>query len=132
MADDYSTPLSPDEQTQYQAWAKSIGKKPEMEEQDYDLPGFYKWLQANPQFSDPSGRGHMTDQFKKPTHPTFSDQSQYHGMNGEFGGSWSTTPDGKDLFTPGPSNLNYWGATGLQKCFDQYEPQNRLAIPDGY
>jgi hypothetical protein len=127
---DYNTALSPEEQQGYEAWAKGLGKTPRDEEEDYDLPGYYKWQLQNPQ--PPDARGHLTDQFKKPNHPTFSDQSQYHGVNGEHGGSWTQSPDGSYTFTAGPSNLGNWGVSGLQDYFKKYEPGNKLVIPDGY
>ena len=124
----FDTPLSPDEQQGYQDWAKAGGKNPADEEQDSDLRGLYKsgfqWDPSNPCLHGP-------DTFKKPNHPTFSTESQYHGVNGEQGGSWSTNPDGSYNFTAGPSNLGYWGPQGLQKYFDKYEPGNKLIIPEG-
>ncbi len=48
--------------------------------EDYDLRGAYAAGQTR------DGRGHMTDQFKKPNHPTFSNESQYaeHGTPGHW------------------------------------------------
>lgn len=126
--DDYTTPLSPEEQTQYQAWAKSMGKNPADEEQDYDLPGLYK--ATGGKLLAPGEHG--PDTFKKPNHPTFSSESQYHGMNGNEGGTWNQNPDGTYNFTAGRTNLEHWGPQGLQKYFQKYEPGNRLIIPENY
>ena len=46
---------------------------------------------------------HGTDKFKKPNHPTFSNESIYHGKNGFTGGKWEKTKDGWDFY---PSTTN--------------------------
>jgi hypothetical protein len=124
---DYNTPLSPEERGAYKDWAKQGGKNPDLEEKDYDLPGYFK------SGGKLGGKDeHLTDQFKKPNHPTFSDQSQYHGTGGEEGGTWTALPDGKFNFTPGRSNMDYWGPQGLQDYFNKYEKGNTLTIPEEY
>jgi hypothetical protein len=129
MPDDYTTPLTPDEQPGYASWAKAAGKNPADEEQDYDLPGLYK---SGFQFDPNDPHAHGPDTFKKPNHPTFSDESQYHGVGGNQGGHWDQHSDGSYTFTAGQSNIDHWGAQGLQKYFSTYEPGNKLVIPDGY
>lgn len=122
---DYTTPLTPEEQAQYQAWASAGKRVPANEEQDYDLPGYFK----------SGGRlaeGHLPDTYKKPNHPTFSSESQYHGVGGAEGGSWMKNPDGTFTFTAGRTNLEHWGPQGLQKYFEKYEPGNKLVIPELY
>lgn len=49
---------------------------------DYDYRGAFA------AGADRDGSGHMTDQFKKPNHPTFSDESQYsqYGSPGHWNG----------------------------------------------
>ena len=127
----YNTPLSPEEQDKYQAWAKQGGKDPAKEEADYDLPGYFK---SGGQLGVGGAGEHLTDQFKKPNHPTFSEESQYHGMGGEEGGKWEPLPNDKEhySFTPGKSNMEYWGAQGLQDYFDKYEKGNKLTLPEEY
>src|SRR3954468_6632520 len=49
--------------------------------------------------------GHGSDTFKKPNHPTFSNESKYHGVDGHVGGTWGVDADGKDTYTPSPTNL---------------------------
>lgn len=123
---DYSTPLSPQEQTQYQAWAKAGNKNPQDEEQDYDLPGYFKSGGVIPE------SGHLPDTFKKPNHPTFSTGSMYHGVGGNEGGTWAQNPDQTWNFTAGRTNMEHWGPQGLQQYFNKYEPGNRLIIPEQY
>lgn len=121
---EFDTPLTPEEQQAYQAWAKAGGRDPEGEQEDYDLQGYYK-------AGGTLGAGHMPDTFKKPNHPTFSTESQYNGVNGAQGGSWQVNPDGTYTFTAGRSNLEHWGPQGLQNYFNKYEKGNRLVIPEG-
>lgn len=93
----FNTPLSTGEERKFANWARENGKNPANETIDYDLRGLYK---SNQGFSEDF---HGSDQFKKPSHPTFSDESQYSG-------------------TPTPSGLRYQGGhwdnpTPLQQLF---------------
>jgi hypothetical protein len=73
-ADPYTTQLKPDEEVQFQAWAKRNGVRMEPGwNEDYDMRGLWK---SNPNIvADP--RGHWPDTYKKPNHPTFSNESIY-------------------------------------------------------
>lgn len=76
----YDTALSPDDETKFQKW-KGVNA-PKDSGEDYDLRGAYKEglsKQAN---------GHWSDKYKKPNHPTFSDQSQYAKDTPEKAGHW--------------------------------------------
>lgn len=72
----YRTTLSPEEEERFQEWARRnrIRMDPGWNE-DYDLRGLW---QSNPTIT-PDERGHLPDTYKKPFHPTFSDQSVYGG-----------------------------------------------------
>ncbi len=60
---------------------------------DYDLRGAFAAGQGR------GGNGHMTDQFKKPNHPTFSNESQYaEGENAKYAGHWGP---GEENYIPG-------------------------------
>lgn len=86
---DYDTPLSPDEEKSFQRWKRKNAPKDSGE--DYDLRGAFKTGLAK----DPE-TGHWNDRFKKPNHPTFSDQSQYAvGEQRERAGHWEG-----DTFVP--------------------------------
>lgn len=77
----YDTPLSPQEERLYQAWKAKYA--PKDSGADYDLRGAYKaGLSPDPQ------TGHWSDRYKKPNHPTFSDQSLYakYGVPGRWEG----------------------------------------------
>lgn len=125
MEDDpYTTKLMPDEQQAYEAWARAGGRDPVAEQQDYDLPGYFKATNGAPLLG-----GHLTDEFKKPNHPTFSSESRYHGVNGNQGGIWGKNSQGAFTFTPGQTNLEHWGPQGLQNYFNTYEKGNELLFP---
>jgi len=117
----YNTPLTPAEEAQYQAWADKLGKAADT--YDYDLRGAWKSGAA----SDP--RGHLPDTFKKPNHPTFSDQSQYHGADGHQGGTWAGGGNAPFTFTPGPTNLQMMSPAALQRYFQEREPDVQLVLP---
>src|SRR6266446_2227916 len=76
----YETRLSPEEETKFQAWKQQ--NAPNDSGVDYDLRGAY---QAGLQ---PVENGHWPDTFKKPNHPTFSDQSIYAKDRPDLAGRW--------------------------------------------
>jgi len=121
FTDRYNTQLSPAEEQQFQQWAQSNGRA--RDTYDYDLRGAWKSGAAT------APNGHLPDTYKKPNHPTFSDQSQYHGREGFMGGTWGGGDGQPDTFTPGPTNLQMQGPQGLQRYFQQREPDVRLMLP---
>lgn len=111
MSDQYNTPLDSYENLQY---LYKFGTDAKF---DYDMQGWYK---ANPDASPHTG-AHYPDTFKKPNHPTFSDESIYHGVDGNQGGTWGLDEGGKDTFTPGATNLQGRDFQDLQNYFDNHE-----------
>jgi hypothetical protein len=90
----FETQLPPDEERRFQAWKQKIA--PNDSGDDYDLRGAFK---AGVQ---PDSRtGHWPDTFKKPNHPTFSDQSIYAKDAPQLAGHWE---DGK-FIGPGDASL---------------------------
>jgi len=86
------TTLSPSEEKRYQAWKATLPERLQYEG-DYDLRGFYK---KNPTFSVDTPGQHMTDEFKLPNHPTFSNESRYYNERTKhLGGHWEG-----DVFIP--------------------------------
>jgi hypothetical protein len=74
---------------------------------------------------------HATDEYKRPNHMTFSDESKYSN-NEHPGGHWSQTPDGKWTFTPTDFNIeNAGGPERYQQWWDQTEGRdgNLLILP---
>lgn len=120
--DRYNTPLMPDEEAQFQSWIQEMSQKQgrdfSRDLYDYDLRGFFKSGGAQ------AANGHFTDKFKKPNHPTFSDQSQYHGKDGYLGGQWSQAPDGSWQFYAGKTNV--MSPQELARYFEQVEPGNKV------
>lgn len=74
MSYSYDTQLTPDDEQQFQEWKRK--NAPHDSGDDYDLRGAFK-RGVTP---DPRN-GHWPDTFKKPNHPTFSDQSVYADMS---------------------------------------------------
>ena len=125
---DYNTKLSAEDEKAFQSWLSDLGKKDGRDRArdlaDYDMRGFFKSGGAQ------AGDGHFTDKFKKPSHPTFSDQSIYHGTDGHEGGKWDVTDDGRDRFTPGPANLKHYTPAELKKYWKDIENDDvELVLP---
>lgn len=122
--DQYNTHLSPEDEAAYQAWAKKNGRENDVE--DYDMRG--AWLEAKQKgVSLEDGRGHYPDMYKKPNHPTFSDQSKYNGEGGVNGGTWSKTSDGRDVYTPN-RDLSPQEQQSLKEYFAKNEPNAVLNL----
>jgi hypothetical protein len=124
FSDKYNTPLKPAEKKEYQKWLMTL---PEYQRnaRDYDLQGAFK------AGLNPAENGHFPDAFKKPNHPTFSDQSKYSGVEGHVGGSWSKLANGQWAFTPGVSKVRepMWSPEDLKAYFSRVEPNNILVMP---
>lgn len=124
-SDKFNTVLSPDEEAKYQAWATENHREKDV--YDYDLRGAWKELQSGTMSEDE--RGHLGDKYKKPNHPTFSDQSIYSGQDGVAGGVWSRNAEGKDVYTPG-RKLSSVEADRLRRYFLRNEPGVMLDLKD--
>lgn len=124
----YNTALSPAQEQQYQQWLQALsvanGRDMSRDSFDYDMRGAFASGAAQ------SANAHWPDTFKKPNHPSFSDQSQYHGVSGEKGGTWAQDQNGAWAFTPGATNMRLHGATGLQQYFQRGDPGVRLQLPE--
>nr|DAX22108.1 MAG TPA: hypothetical protein [Crassvirales sp.] len=88
----YTTTLNNDEEKQFQSWYSKVAKyknlnpNPDADGQDYDYRGYWKNEDRNGILgSNPNA--HFTDRYKQPTHPTFSNESQYSN-NETPGGTW--------------------------------------------
>jgi len=119
----FDTMLSQENERRFQVWMRlqSQMRNRDMTKdlKDYDLRGY--WLNGG--FND-KGKGHMPDTYKKPNHPTFSDESMYHDNDKYVGGHWNE--DGS--FTAGKTNLENYGEEGLKKYFKRVEPDAKLII----
>ena len=114
----YDTPLPPEQERRFNLWA---GPRV-ADTQDYDLRG--AWL-GNAQQAP---NGHLPDTYKKPNHPTFSDESQYSTPENK-GGSW--VPDGKGgwAFWAGPANTRTQSISDLGSYFRKAEPDSAMIWP---
>jgi hypothetical protein len=117
FTDRYNTMLPASMLWDYIKWARLIGQDPVKGRYDYDLQGaFMNRVQAD-------ARGHLTDRYKKPNHPTFSDQSMYNGMDGYTGGSWTDAG-----YRPSQTNLTFRTPDQLKSYFLRVEPDTPLLL----
>lgn len=119
LTNQFNTALSSPQESQFEAWQQKLPARLRSA-RDYDLRGAWK---AGAQ---EAANGHLTDEFKKPNHPTFSSESIYSGKNGEQGGQWSKDKADKWIFKPGASNLKNYGQQGLEDYFKRSEPDSIL------
>lgn len=120
-SDQFNTKLKPEEEAEFQQWAKDSGREGDV--YDYDLRGAWKAS------AEEAGNGHLPDTFKKPNHPTFSTDSQYSGKGGATGGTWGKRADGKWTFDASATNLENMGEDGLRQYFSEREPDAVLNVP---
>lgn len=83
---EFDTKLTPEEEIRYQQWRRTLPKSLQYGG-DYDLRGYWK----DPETKKEAVEGdHFIDKYKKPNHPTFSNESKYAvGRNAEKAGHWS-------------------------------------------
>lgn len=121
----YNTVLTPEQEQQFQAWAidesKRQGRNVLLDLYDYDLRGLW-----NSGGGFGGENGHAGDIYKKPNHPTFSNQSMYDGADGFSGGVWQETPTGI-RYIANPSNV--YSEDELRRYFQRVEPDVELVIP---
>jgi hypothetical protein len=118
----FDTSLSPENEQRFNNWlqiqSKLRNRDVSQDLENYDLRGY--WMNGG--YKD-AGQGHMPDTYKKPNHPTFSDESIYHDNKNYIGGHWT-----EDSFTPGKTNLQMHGAERLQEYFSKHEPDIELIM----
>ncbi len=87
----YNTELTAGGEVAYKDWKSKYD--PLDSGVDYDHRGFFDANETR------GANGHGTDKFKKPNHPTFSDESQYAtGENAKYAGHWGP---GEENYIPG-------------------------------
>lgn len=80
--DNFNTSIPAAKQVEYTNW-KAVNA-PNDSGYDYDLPGAFMAGYTRDKVT-----GHMPDTFKKPNHPTFSNQSKYAtGKWAKYAGTW--------------------------------------------
>ena len=122
MSDDpYTTKLDKSQEIAYQLWRKRL--PPDLQnEHDYDLRGAFL------DNAKAAANGHMTDTFKKPWHPTFSEGSKYSTPDMP-GGKWADDGQGGYTFWASPTNLQYWHPDDLNAYFSRAEKGGTLILP---
>jgi hypothetical protein len=109
----YNTDLTKSEQTAFNKWAQEEserqGRDILMDKGAYDVQGFWK----SGDYKNIDKDGHGTDKWKKPNHPTFSNESIYHNVDGYVGGVW-----GKDgSYMPSAHTSGMYGADYYDRMF---------------
>ncbi len=123
MADkQYDTKLSDKDEEAFQSWAQANGRT--QDTADYDMRG---WWKENKDKPAPAAGQHFTDKYKKPNHPTFSDESVY-SKGATTGGKWGGTDDAP-TFTPSKTNLENMTTDQLKDYFQLTEPGAKLILP---
>lgn len=108
-----------------------------MANDDYDMDGYIKKYGTDKP-SHPNG--HYTDEFKRPSHITFSDQSIYHSKETP-GGQWrrmndageevdETDETGRWHYKPSDYVVKQQGAEKLRRYFKDQEPDSVLDLPE--
>lgn len=108
----------------YNEWLKlkSLSEKRDVSKDsiDYDIKDYHK------DTGDAANQsGHSPDTYKKPNHPTFSDQSKYSNPL-QMGGHWSD----QNIFTPSKLNLQNRSPEELQRYFNEVETPEQLNLPN--
>lgn len=122
MTRDFNTVLSDEEENEFIDWA--IANRRLRDLYNYDLRGAWKALRSGSMTEDE--RGHLGDKYKKPNHPTFSDQSQYAKDAPGRAGSWYVGSKGTNIFSA--KGLSYDDYRYLQRYFQVVEPNSILEV----
>ena len=113
--DEYNTALTKEETIEYEAWVVSESKRQGRDIMwdlgTYDIQGF--WKSGDHMKMDEDNHG--SDKWKKPNHPTFSNQSNYHNVDGYIGGTWAE--DG--AYTPAAHTRKLYDNAYYKKLFDE-------------
>jgi hypothetical protein len=127
--DDDVTMTEPKDEAAFQAWKKRYAH-PQDDGEDYDLRGAFKaGLKPGPD-------GHWPDTFKRPNHPTFSNESKYANNEGAKPGRWDgdtfiphrgTTPDGSAM-RDGSSDAR---TRSFDKSFHRDTPADQKRVKRG-
>lgn len=114
---DYETELSPSDEQQFQKW--KLQYAPNDSGEDYDLRGAFK------AGLKPSSNGHWPDTYKKPNHPTFSNESIYAKDAPSKAGHWI----GETYVSPNKADV----LSAVRQKYPQYTdtPDGELVIAIG-
>jgi hypothetical protein len=100
----WNTALTVDQESKFQAW--KLINAPTDSGQDYDYRGaFLAGVTADPD------SGHWPDTFKKPNHPTFSNESKYAYLMPHYAGFWTGT--NHDVYVSPDRNKDHYASMSL-------------------
>ncbi len=119
--DQFDTKLDPESEQKFQKWKAQL-PKPLQDDSNYDLRGAFLGG------VHPSANDHLPDTYKKPNHPTFSQESKYSTPENP-GGAWMQVGPDNWIFMAAPANLKYQTADELSQYFDQNEPNSTVVLP---
>jgi len=123
----FNTELTPEAEKRFQLWAQEVsqglGKDILMDLYDYDLRGYFLDM------AERDEGGHGPDTYKKPNHPTFSNESKYHGSKNPLGGKWLGGKWGENTFKPSREMLKLTHTPQmLEEYFKKEEPGIKLIL----
>lgn len=126
--DNYNSPLDPVTEDAFNQYLRTEslrrGYDMNLEMNDYDLRGAF----GSGQLSGGFGQ-HGTDQYKKPNHPTFSDESMYHHTPSPFGEPWMGGHWTDHTYTPSAEMLDHNDIDALKSYMRDKEPDIKLIVP---
>ena len=111
----YNTGLTQDEFNEFWKWANDRYKGQDnvlYEMGAYDLQGAWKDIKAGKIQFDPVN-GHLPDTYKKPNHPTFSNESRYHSKETP-GGKWEQVGN-RWKFYPSKYSVSNYGQDYIKR-----------------
>ena len=115
----WNTVLTADQETKFVTWKANYA--PTDSGYDYDYRGAY----LAGVVPDPV-TGHWTDKFKKPNHPTFSNESKYAYLMPHYVGYW--TGANHDVYVPRDSNPDHYFAAQLFQVSAAYSTLKETRI----
>jgi hypothetical protein len=124
----FNTPLDNHEKDRFDQWLQiqnmATGRDVSKDMQDYDVQGYWKALTTR------ADNGHGPDTFKKPNHPTFSNQSIYHGTPSPWGEPFQGGTWGDNEYTPSDFMMRHThNPKNMQLYFKRVEPNIKLNLP---
>ena len=121
MTGQYNTALPEDKRYEFLEWVRheiNHGQpNPLNFLYNFDVQGY--WISGDWERQKLDDR--RSDKWKKPNHPTFSNESIYHGVDDFLGGEWGRDED-KITFSPSETNIKFHGENGLYQYFRRNEP----------
>jgi len=94
----------------------------------YDLRSAYKELPYRIMKKFATSEAHLPDTYKKPNHPTFSEESIYNSEKTP-GGKWIKKNNKWYFYATDFNVMNMGGPERYKAWFSKYEPESILVLP---